>query len=931
MQQQTSFNFSLTILWLFFAHYSYAVAADFTINNGNSPAASQVLVGNETGTIEADGTISTAVAVGVISTNNNNIINNSGTISTTGFVNFGIYSDGSAFDTITNVGSILTSGLGANSILSTGASTTINNSGIISTNGSGAWGINTGGDDVIVINSGSVSTLQENSNAIVSLGDNASITNTSSGTVSTTLDYSAGIISVGENVTINNNGQISTDGDTTNFGLSSGIESRGGNAAITNSGTISTIGNGSEGIRSSGTNVTINNSNTITTTGNANDFGTSSGITAEASDANINNSGTISTSGFAARGILATSTNAVINNSNTISTTGGANGYGSANGIETTASDAIIKNSGSIFTTGGAAKGILSNGTNSTITNSSVISTTGNSAVGIESTGNDTAVTNNGSISTTNTSAYGIEASGDRSIITNNNSISTAGITASAIESSGDDSIVNNNGSIVSTGDSTASITARGLNTAVNNNGSIAANGDTATGVLSTANNTLINNNGSIRMTGISSNGIFSIGNDSTINNSSLISATGANSYAIIGGSNDITLNLLTGSQIIGRIDLGDDGGDLDIANIYGNGIISTSLTIENTEIINLFGAVGIVVGNNTSRLVTIIDPTIEVTRSVALASLSSSIHSVVSQRMTHASPLKPIQVAALTLSPGMLFQEQQPIAWAQLFGGKRDRDAEGNNLAYDLDHSGFTLGYEWDRDKTLIGLMGGVANSNLETDLRSTETETDSYYIGAYGHFKFDRVNITTSLLGGYSVYENSRFIIDNLNGLEKATADFDGIFISPSVTLSSAFDLNDKVELRPSVSLNYSVAWLDDYEESGSTRSNIDVDKRTISAIAARAQLASAYQFNQHSEIELRLGLNVRHTDDDDVQANLAGSDFRYGNTGDETVSGAYGGINLRIATRDNLSLVADIEYGEASGDEDYLAGQISIEYSF
>jgi len=278
-----------------------------------------------------------------------------------------------------------------------------------------------------------------------------------------------------------------------------------------------------------------------------------------------------------------------------------------------------------------------------------------------------------------------------------------------------------------------------------------------------------------------------------------------------------------------------------------------------------------------------------------------------------------------------MLFQEQQPIAWAQVFGGTRDRDSEGDNLSYDLDHTGFTLGYEWDRNTTRIGLMAGVANSNVETDIRSTETETDSYYIGAYGHFKFNSVNLTASLLGGYSEYENSRFIVDNLSGIEQAQADFDGVFISPSITLDTAFELTNKIELRPSIALNYSVAWLDDYQESGSTRSNIDVDKRTISAVAARAQLASAYEFNQHSEIELRLGLNVRHTDDDDIEANLAGSDFRYGNTGDETVSGAYGGINLRIATRDNLNLVADIEYGEASGNEDYLAGQISIEFSF
>lgn len=884
MQKCSSLSFSLTTLWLFVAHFSNAIAADFTIINGQTETTTQNLTGNETGTIDTGGAITVPgnSTFGVNAQNDNNIVNNAGSVSTTGEISpvikiignnnivnntgsisntldlglMGVLSHGisssGTFNSINNEGSILTNGAFSNAVLSSGTSNNIFNNGSISTTGFNAFGITFGGVSTTFINgnSGTISTTGNDADAIYSDDTNASITNNN--VINTTGEAADGIRSEGADAVVDNNGTISTTGDAViAFGAASGIRTSGANFTVNNSGTISTSGNGSEGIISTGTNATINNSNTITTSGNANAYGTSSAIKSDGSDTSINNSGSIST--------------------------------------------------------------------------------TGNSAVGIEASGTDTAISNNGSISTTNTSAHGIEASGDRSTIINNSTISTSGITASGIESAGVDNIVNNNGGIITSGDSTASVTARGLNTTVNNNGAITASGDTATGVLSTANNVTINNNGSISMTGDSSIGVTTVGNDSTINNSRLISATGTNSYAISGGSNDITLNLLTGSQIIGQIDLGDNGGDWDSVNIYTNSGLSTTITFDNTESVTLLGVPGVVMSSASSKTAILIDPTIDSTRSIELTTLTNSIHRVISQRMAHTPTTKPIQVAALNLSSGMLFQEQEPIAWAQLFGGNRDRDSEGNNLAYDHDYVGFTLGYEWDKNTTRIGLMGGVANADTETKTTSANTKTNSYYLGIYGHFKFDSVNLTTSLLAGYSEYDNNRLVIDNLNGYEVADSDFSSLFLSPSLTLSAAFSMNEQVELRPSASINYSVAQLDNYHESGTTRSNLNVDDRTISALTARLQLAAAYKLNPTNELELRLGMTTRHTNDDDVKANLASSVFRYGNTGDKSVSGGYAGANLRIASQNNLNIVADIEFETASGGEDNISGQISLEYQF
>jgi len=357
---------------------------------------------------------------------------------------------------------------------------------------------------------------------------------------------------------------------------------------------------------------------------------------------------------------------------------------------------------------------------------------------------------------------------------------------------------------------------------------------------------------------------------------------------------------------------------------VYG-GSVSRSLTFENTETINLFGA-GTVIGDT----VVTVEATGESTREAALAQFTSSVHNLISQRMTYTAPLKPVQVAALTLSPGMYFEERKPVAWSQFFGGNFDRDAEGSALGYDISHAGLNFGYEWDVNHTRVGLMGGISRASTETQTASFQTDTDSYYVGAYGHFKLGMLNLTTSLLGGYSDSDNDRVVADNLNGLETARSDVDSTFISPSITLSAAFKTADRVELRPSVNVNYSMAWMDDYQETGTTNSNLSVDDRTVEVLTARAQLAAALQLNDATEFEFRAGVSTRNGNSDDVDASIVGNSFSYSNAGAENVTGRFSGVNLRIAAENNLNLVVDMEFG-GNNEENYVNGQIGLNYVF
>jgi outer membrane autotransporter protein len=665
------------------------------------------------------------------------------------------------------------------------------------------------------------------------------------------------------------------------------------NNRVTNKGSIYTLNDNAYGIYSFGNNATISNEGSISTKGR-NGYG----IYSAADDATISNQGRISTDGYEGMGINSAGNNA------------------------------IISNSGSIFTDGPVANGIYSAGNNATISNQGIISTIGNSAYGIYSAGDNATISNQGTISTEEEYAYGIYSSGADATISNQGSITTARDFAHGIFSTGANATISNQGSISTQGFNASGISSDDKNATISNQGSISTIGDSTYGIYSFGNNATISNEGSISTAGEYAYGIFIRSDNATINNSGSISSSGPDSAAIKSSgldAADTTLNLLPGSQIIGRIDLGNnDGPNKDTANIYG-GSVSANLTFENTENINLFGA-GVRSGNN----VITVDTTGESTRGVALAIMTSSIHSVIGQRMAQTTPLKPVQLAALTLSQGMYFKEHKPSAWAQVFGGKFDRDAEGSALAYDYDHVGMNFGYEWDVNQHRVGLMGGVVSTDTQTQTSSFSSDSNNYYVGVYGNRKMNGFNITGSLLTGNGDHENNRLVVDNLNGFEVAKSDFNSFFVSPSLTIASAYTVDDRLELRPSANISYSMAWLDGYSEQGTTNSNLTIDDRKAKALTAKVQLAAAYALTTSSEFEFRVGMNARHTNDQETKVGIAGSQFTFANAGDESVTGGFAGASVRVVDENNLTLVADMEFG-GNSDNDYATGSVSLEYVF
>jgi len=626
--------------------------------------------------------------------------------------------------------------------------------------------------------------------------------------------------------------------------------------------------------------------------------------------------------------------------------------------LETVSDDAIlvagesvlVSNGGSISTMGGSSHGIYSSGDNANITNSGSISA---GSVGIGSNGDNANITNSGGISA---GAGGIAIYADNANITNSGSIVAgyAGIALQAnnvnIVNSGsvsadfrginfsflDNVNITNSGRILAydgiyaVGIENVNVTNSGSisafngigifgdNVKITNSGNISAR---SFGIASDAENANITNTGSIS----AFRGISALGDKANITNSgSIFSEEGrAIDSGLFPNTFDQTLNILPGSRILGRIDLGMGAGD--IANIYGS-FGSAALTFDNTEIINVLTPNAVRIG--TTDTVVVIDPTVESVTANTLNTFTTGIHNVINRRMQHTPATKPVQLAALELSPGMVYQERAPVLWGQAFGQNSERDGEGQTLAYDHDYRGVIGGYERDYESARVGLVAGAARA--DTDSAMFNQDTDSVFIGVYGHAYLGKVKLTASLLAGLEDHETKRQVLDNINGYETAKSDKDSYFLSPSFTLSSAYTLDPEVEFRPSATLTYTVGRYDSYEETGTTNANLDVDSRTVHALGTQLQLEWA-KIIKGGEINMRLGAQSRHTGGDDIAGNLGGANFKYAAMSDSDVAGAFAGWGIRQEIKDKLSVLADLEVGRFSGDEEYVAGQVTLEYRF
>jgi hypothetical protein len=231
-----------------FAAFS-AQAANFTVTNAQTTTQSIGGGADETGIVEAGGSVATVGNnnVAVTSSSAGGTLINYGSLSTTGNSSYGLRTT-AASNILTNSGTVTTSGFGSYGLFATGANNSIlTNTGTITTTGLQGFGLSTFNANTL-INSGNITTNGDQAYGIYSSGANASLTN--NGTVVTHGLEGHGMYGAAGNITLMNNGSVIVTGTD-----AYGVRVINNNSTFTNAGYVKSVA--SNTIVMSGNNATL--------------------------------------------------------------------------------------------------------------------------------------------------------------------------------------------------------------------------------------------------------------------------------------------------------------------------------------------------------------------------------------------------------------------------------------------------------------------------------------------------------------------------------------------------------------------------------------------------------------------------------------------------------------------------------------------------
>ena len=599
-----------------------------------------------------------------------------------------------------------------------------------------------------------------------------------------------------------------------------------------------------------------------------------------------------------------------LTNNGLIATLGG----GAAN-VLSLGSDATILNDGAILAIGDGSIGVLSEGGNAHITNNGVIEALGVATYGIISDAAGGRVANRGFIGVSGTAAAGIIGDGPDLEIDNSGSIEAHGTAAAGIIWQNNGLQLRNSGSIVVSGLASVGIGASGNDIAIANSGTVNAFGTAATGIGTLFGSATVSNSGSVIVEGLGAVGIAAQGSNSVITNSGRVFSD--QSVAIYFGAPDATLNLLGGTAIQGPIVFSGGGNTVTfgpalnaVMSFSGSGLPQTVLA----------GGRPFVASGDS---VAVVDITGFASSGPLVEDLVDGIAGVAEARMS-------------APGDGLPEPHKGPDAWISTFGGIRSQGGSGALAGFSEALGGVVAGAERrSGDGFLGGLFLGGAAGSTEVDDDAQEIVHRGVFAGGYLGYDAGAHFAEAAFLAGVIEERSRRRVANNLvlDGVETARADFNSVFLSPSVTFGTRLPVAAGT-LIPSVRLRYAGLFIDDYAETGSD-GDLAVSRRQVNVFEARGQLALALAPvstpSQAWQTTLRAGIDAIAQNSDDVSATLLGQDISFAAGGKKFVLRGFAGADVAAEVGAGMTLNAGFEAGYGSDNAFTIRGIARLSKAF